>query len=120
MKMNILIKFTLAAVLLLAVNTITNSQDTISSKDAKNFIGVVKIVKGPVAGIFKSNKGTVLFNFDEDHPNATFVAVIKNTAEISYSEVKIGSILTISGMIEDYKGKPEIIITEQSQILKVE
>ena len=106
--------------LFIGIASISYSQDTVSSKEAKNFIGEVKIVKGTVAGIFKSSKGTVLINFDEDHPNATFVAVIKNTTEVSYSEVKVGSILTISGKIEDYKGKPEIIITEQSQILKVE
>ncbi len=91
----------ITVILFFIVTACSLSQDTVSSKDAKNFVGEVKIVKGTVAGIFKSSKGTVLINFDEDHPNATFVAVIKNTTEVSYSEVKVGSILTITGKIED-------------------
>jgi DNA/RNA endonuclease YhcR with UshA esterase domain len=106
---------------LLFISALAYSQDTISSKDAKNFIGETKIVTGTVASIFVSNKGTVLINFDDAYPNATFVAVIKtgNTG-ISYGDVKKGSILTISGKIEEFKGKPEIILNDQSQILKVE
>ncbi len=118
--MKMIIRIKLTTVLILLFSASIYSQDTISSKEAKNFIGEVKIVKGPVAGIFKSNKGTVLINFDEDHPNSTFVAVIKDAANISYSELKVGSTLTITGKIEDYKGKPQIILTEQSQILKIE
>lgn len=98
-----------------------NAQDTVSSKEAKDFIGQVKIVKGIVASVFVSNKNTVLINFDEVHPNATFVAVVKpGTSGIDYSEIKKGTILTLSGMIEEYKGKPEIIINEQSQIISIE
>ena len=73
-----------------------------------------------VASVFISNKGTVLINFDEKHPNATFVAVIKSDSGIQYDNIKVGSMLTISGIIEDYKGKPEIVIKEQIQIIRVE
>jgi RecJ-like exonuclease len=113
-------KISIVSIMFFVAASCSFSQDTVSTKDAGNYIGEVKVVRGPVAGIFKSNKGTVLINFDEDHPNSTFVAVIKNTADISYSELKVGSILTITGKIEDYKGKPEIILTEQSQILNIE
>ena len=107
--------------LFIGISAVSYSQDTVSTKDSKNFIGETKIVRGIVASIFVSNKGTVLINFDEPHPNATFVAVIKTgTTGVSYADVKKGSIMTITGKIEEYKGKPEIIITEQSQILKVE
>jgi DNA/RNA endonuclease YhcR with UshA esterase domain len=117
MKTRLIIFLALFFTLTLAAN----SQDTISSKEAKDFIGQVKIVKGPVASVFVSNKSTVLINFDEVHPNSTFVAVIKaGTSGISYSDIKKGTILTISGLIEDYKGKPEIILNEQSQIIKIE
>lgn len=113
-------KIILSALFLIFFCALANSQDTVSSKDAKNFIGENKIVKGLVAGVFVSNKGTVLINFDEDHPNSTFVGVIKVAASIDYSNIKKGVTLTLTGKIEDYKGKPEIIITEQSQIIKVE
>jgi DNA/RNA endonuclease YhcR with UshA esterase domain len=96
------------------------SEDTISSKDAKNFIGEPKIVRGIVASVFVSNKGTVLINFDEVHPNATFVAVIKPETTLDYSNIKKGVTLTVGGLIEEYNGKPEIVLTEQAQIIKVE
>lgn len=106
---------------LVVVSSLTFSQDTVSSKDAKNFVGETKIVTGKVASVFTSNKGTVLINFDEVHPNSTFVGVIKNSnSGIDYSNIKKGVILTLSGKIEEYNGKPEIIINEQSQIIKVE
>ncbi len=103
------------------ISAYSYSQDTVSSKDAKNFIGEVKIVTGPVASVFVSNKGTVLINFDELNPNASFVGVIKaGTSGVDYSNIKKGAKLTLSGKIEEYNGKPEIIIKEQSQIIKVE
>ena len=114
-------KLILFLLLFIGVTAVSLSQDTISSKDAKDFIGETKIVRGIVGSIFVSNKGTVLINFDEAYPNATFVAVIKPVNNgVSYADVKKGSIMTITGKIEEYKGKPEIILNDQSQILKVE
>lgn len=113
-------KILVLALAFFALATISYSQDTVQSKEAKDFIGETRVVKGPVAGVFVSNKGTVLINFDEDHPNSTFVAVIYKDAAVTYDNIKKGSILIITGKIEDYKGKPQIILTEQSQIISVE
>ena len=112
-------KILLPALFLVFLCSFSLSQDEISSKDAKNFIGETKTVKGVVASVFVSNSGTILINFDEVHPNSTFVAVIKKDSGITYENIVKGSILTVSGKIEDYKGKPEIRINEQSQIVKV-
>ncbi len=118
---NMKLKLSLVLFSLIFISALSYSQDTVSSKDAKNFVGQEVIVTGPVASVFVSNKGTVLINFDEVHPNATFVGVIKNAASgIDYSNIKKGVKLTISGKIEEYNGKPEIIIKDQSQIIKVE
>lgn len=113
-------KILFSILFLFLVTSIIFSQDTVSSKDAKNFIGETKIVTGKVASVFVSKNGTVLINFDEKHPNATFVAVIKPENPVAYDNIKEGVMLTISGKIEDYKGKPEIILTESAQIIKVE
>ena len=114
-------KLILFLLLFIGIASVSYSQDTISSKDAKDFIGETKIIRGIVASVYVSNKGTVLINFDEAYPNATFVAVIKTgNSGVSYADVKKGSIMTITGKIEEYKGKPEIILNDQSQILKVE
>lgn len=113
-------KIILSFLFLFLISAISFSQDTVSSKDAKNFIGQTKIITGKVASVFVAKSGTVLINFDEKHPNATFVAVIKPENPVAYDNIKEGSILTVSGTIEDFKGKPEIIIKDVSQILKVE
>ena len=115
------LKISLILFSLIIISAQSYSQDTVSSKDAKNFVGKEVILTGPVASVFVSNKGTVLINFDEVHPNATFVGVIKNASSgIDYSNIKKGVKLTISGKIEEYNGKPEIIIKDQAQIIKVE
>lgn len=116
MKIKILISLFAVCVL----TSLSYSEDTISSKDAKNFIGEPKIVRGMVASVFVSNKGTVLINFDEVHPNATFVVVIKPQSPVDYSGIKKGVTLTVGGLIEEYNGKPQMVLTEQGQIIKVE
>ena len=113
-------KIFLSVLLLFVISAFSYSQDTVSSKDAKNFIGQTKIVTGKVASVFVSKSGTVLINFDEKHPNATFVAVIKPENPVAYDNIIEGCMLTVSGTIEDFKGKPEIIIKDISQILRVE
>lgn len=113
-------KILLSALFLFLFTAVSFSQDEISSKDAKNFMGETKTVKGVVASVFTAKSGTVLINFDEVHPNATFVAVIKKDSGITFDNIVKGSTLTVTGKIEDFKGKPEIVITEQSQIVKVE
>ncbi|MEO8513352.1 MAG: hypothetical protein ABI543_07330 [Ignavibacteria bacterium] len=114
-------KIIFAFVSFIFISALSFSQDTVSSKEAKNFVGEEKIVTGPVASVFVSNKGTVLINFDEVNPNASFVGVVKaGTEGIDYSNIKKGVKLTLKGKIEEYNGKPEIIIKEQSQIIKVE
>src|SRR5689334_11640216 len=113
-------KILLSALFLFIFTAVSFSQDEISSKDAKNFIGETKTVKGVIASVFVSNKGTVLLNFDDVHPNESFVAVIKKDSGIAYDNITKGSTVTVTGKIEDYKGLPEIIINEQSQIVKVE
>ena len=113
-------KILFALFTLFFVSALTFSEDTISSKDAKNFIGEPKIVRGVVASVFVSSKGTVLINFDEVHPNATFVVVIKPQSPVDYSNIKKGVILTVGGSIEEYKGKPQMELTEQGQIIKIE
>lgn len=114
------IKLLIALFTICIAASLSYSEDTISSKEARNFIGEPKIVRGMVASVFVSNKGTVLINFDEVHPNATFVAVIKPDSKLDYSNIKKGVTLTIGGLIEEYNGKPQMVLTEQGQIIKVE
>ncbi len=116
MKLRIL--FTL--IFIFAGNVV--SQDTISSSDAMNFTNKIKHVKGKVAKVNVTKDSTVFINFDYPFPNETFTAVIfkSHIGSVSYSNIIEGCIIIVRGKIKKRKGTPNIIITEQSQIVKVE
>lgn len=92
----------------------------IEACDAINYIGEEKIVVGKVVSTFRSGTNTVFLNFEKPYPNHCFVAVIfssylknfpKNPEKYYY-----GKILRIKGKIEEYEGKPQIILKNSSQI----
>ena len=114
-------KLILAIVLLFGIFLMNSySQDQISSKDAKDNIGKTIQVKGTVSSIFISQKGNTFINFDDISPNQTFTAVVLSETTIDISKIKEGSILTVYGEIKEYKGKPEIVLEKQEQIISVE
>lgn len=110
----------LGIALFLFISVTVYSQDQVSSRDAKDYIGKTLQVKGVVSGVFTSQKGNTFINFDEKSPNQTFTAAIFSDAAVDYSKIKEGCILTVYGEIKEYKGKPEIVITTNEQIISVE
>jgi RecG-like helicase len=104
----------------LLISVSAYSQDQVSSKDAKNYIGKTMQVKGVVSGIFVSQKGNTFINFDDKSPNQSFTAAIFSDTNIDIGKIKEGSTLTVYGEIKEYKGKPEIVITAPEQIISVE
>ena|SRR5258706_8206592 len=112
-------KLILTALLLFAV-TVAYSQATITSKEAKDHIGETLTVTGKVNDVYTSNKGRTLINFDDKYPNQTFTVVINGESNIDFSAIKAGSVLTVNGLIESYKDKPEVVVKTQDQIIKVE
>jgi DNA/RNA endonuclease YhcR with UshA esterase domain len=109
-------------VVLLIMFLISNAyaQDQISSKDAKDNIGKTLQVKGKVAAIFISDKGNKFINFDEKSPNQTFTVAIFSGKDVDISKIKEGSIMTVFGEIKEYKGKPEIVVDSNEQIISIE
>jgi DNA/RNA endonuclease YhcR with UshA esterase domain len=113
-------KILFAVIFLFIVSFTLNAQDTISSKDAKDYIGKTVFVKGLVSGIFVSQKGNTFINFDEKSPNQTFTVAVFAETKIDVSNIKEGSKVTVYGEIKDYKGKPEIVIEKPEQIISIE
>lgn len=103
-----------------AVSINSYSQETISSQVAKDYIGQTLQVKGKVANIFTSPKGNTFINFDEPSPKQTFTAVVMSGTSIDISNIKENCTLTVYGTIKEYKGKPEIILENNEQIISVE
>ena len=95
----------------------------ITPSDAKSLIGKREIVCGQVASanFAVRTKGQPTFlNLDRAYPNQIFTVLIWGNNRVKfggaperiYSRKKV----CVSGMISSYKGAPEIVVTEPSQI----
>jgi hypothetical protein len=117
---NALMKITIAVSLGLVAQTLL-AADTIPSAKAKDHVGQEGTVCGKVADTryLESGKKPTFLNFDERYPNHTFTVVIfgENRAKFGTPEKDyLDKNICVTGKIEDYNGKPEIIVTEPQQI----
>jgi micrococcal nuclease len=93
---------------------IAKATDPITPADAKSHIGETAVVKGVVAQVTKGAKA-VFLNFGGKYPDNIFTAVSFNLPFSALSAFE-GKTVTVSGTIKDYKGKPEIIVSNLGQI----
>lgn len=75
-------------------------------------------VNGIIANVFQSNKGNIFLNFGNPYPNQTFYAVIFSKDAAKFGNVKAyeGKTVAVTGTIQSYKGKAEIILKDPGQI----
>lgn len=97
------------------------AQTTISAKDAAKHIGEeVTICDKIFSGKFLSNASLTLLDVGGSHPSEILSLVIKGDDRKKFStapEDKFkGKQVCITGKLVDYKGKPEIMITDTTQI----
>lgn len=94
------------------------SQSYIQSSNSTQYVGQTKTVCGQVVQYKKFSKGVYL-NFDRPYPNPTFTAVIwQNNSHISQQLQDIeNKTLCIHGVIEEYKGKPQMVLSSMDQII---
>ena len=90
---------------------------SISSREAARHIGERCTVEGYVATVHATGRGTVFLNFDNAYPKQTFTAVSLH-GELSLDELRqfAQHTVRVSGTVEDYKGKPEIVLHSLEQI----
>jgi DNA/RNA endonuclease YhcR with UshA esterase domain len=100
------------------------AQNFITPADVSKHIGQTKTVCGKVASTFYSvrSKGQPTFiNLDQAYPNQIFTIVIwgsdrvkfKNSPETFFKDKSV----CVTGKIDTYKGRPEIIVRDPSQII---
>lgn len=96
--------------------------ETISPSDASHYIGSFSTVEGVVSQVATSGGGTTFINFGGRYPNHTFYAVIfrNNSGQFPGVHALEGRTIAISGTVETYKGKPQIILTSPDQIKLVD
>jgi DNA/RNA endonuclease YhcR with UshA esterase domain len=94
------------------------AEKVVPDTEASNYVGESVAVKGIVANVFQSNKGNIFLNFGNPYPNQTFYAVIFSKDAATFGNVKAyeGKIVVVTGMVQSYKGKAEIILKEPGQI----
>jgi hypothetical protein len=87
---------------------------SIRPEDVKDAIGKTVAVKGKIYSV-KDIGSMVLANMGAAYPNQLLTLAIKGDAK-QLGVLLEGKTVTVKGTVIDYKGKPEIIVTDNNQI----
>ena len=90
---------------------------TIGSAEAAKWIGKQVVVTGVVAQV-SARPSITFLNFDKRYPDSPFAAIIrsKNTNEFENLPALRGKAVSVKGEIKNYNGKPEMELTNKSQL----
>jgi hypothetical protein len=94
------------------------SGNSILASQAQAYIGQNKQVCGTVAGVKELSAG-LFINIDNPYPNAAMTAVIwrENINKIGSLQLTDNIRVCISGLVQSYRGKPQIEISRREQIV---
>jgi hypothetical protein len=100
-----------------AQETKTNAPVKIQASEAKANIGTNAVVTGKIAEVNKTEK-LVRLNFENPFPKQTFTAVIFADKMSLFSEVEKlkDKTVEVSGKIVAYRERPQIVLTNASQL----
>ncbi len=97
-----------------------SSIEIVGACNAGNYIGKEKIVEGKIIDTYKYKATSIFLNFEKPYPNPCFTAVIWSSDWYKFPEnaedYYYGKTVRIRGEIIEYKGRPEIILKDMSQI----
>jgi DNA/RNA endonuclease YhcR with UshA esterase domain len=90
----------------------------ITDDQAAAHVGQQVVVEGTVVRVYTSSSGTTFLNFGAAYPNQDFTAVIFDKVSSAFPSVDQlrGKRVAISGAVQLYQGKPEIILRSASQL----
>lgn len=112
----------LAFILLIGFASVkTYAQTAIDAKDAAKHIGESVTIKDKVyGGKFLAGPNLTLLDMGGAHPNELLTLLIKGDDRKKFptppEDMFKGKAVIVTGTVIDYKGKPEIIISEPTQI----
>jgi hypothetical protein len=92
----------------------------LSTSDAAKHAGETATVEGTVANVKHAPRFHAIFvDFDQAYPNQSFTAYIdeKNAANFPDVDKLMSHKARVTGKIEIYKGKPQIVVVEASQLV---
>ena len=105
---------------LFSLNSFAQS-DTITAATAKNYIGKEVVLKGVLKGVKpfsdRNGKEILFLDIDEAFPNTEIGVTVFPDAvpEVKITKEDIGRRVIITGIVQDYKGKPSLPISEGKQ-----
>ncbi|MGA3116955.1 MAG: DNA-binding protein [Syntrophobacteraceae bacterium] len=109
--------------LLAGLVSIALAQQTITSDDAAKFIGQQKTVCGTVASAHfatKSKGQPTFINLDKPYPNQVFTVLIWGSDRSKFEKppetLYSGKEICVTGLVQSYQGRPEIIVKDPTQI----
>ena len=90
-----------------------------TAADAAKHVGEIATVTDKVDGVHQSGKGNIFLNMGGKYPNQAFTAFVPSSSAAQFSNPQQydGKTVAVSGKITLYRGKPEIIVTNVSQII---
>ena len=89
-----------------------------SPDSAKYFEGKLTTVCGKVSGTHVGKSGVMMLNFGKEFPDNSFTAVAfeGDVSKFKSANHYDGKQVCVTGKVQMYKGKPEIILNEASQL----
>jgi DNA/RNA endonuclease YhcR with UshA esterase domain len=90
----------------------------IAPQQAAKYVGKDVIVQGKVTQVVLSVNLTTHINFGGLYPNHVFTASAFKVDQPLFADAKSyeGKIVQVQGNVHLYRGKPEIVLTERSQL----
>ena len=97
---------------------IQKTSQCIDYTEAPTHIGEHRCVVGRINHVFTSSKGNIFLNFCADYQTCPFVGVIFSSEAYKFPGIQNykGRVVEITGLITSYKGRPEIILDDPTQI----
>ncbi|MGA8489682.1 MAG: hypothetical protein WB711_04620 [Terriglobales bacterium] len=109
-------------VLIVLLAALGHAQNSISAAEAKNHVGTKGTVCGEVASTHyaaRSRGNPTFINLDKPYPNQIFTVLIWGSDRPKFGDPEEeyrSKRICVTGKISDYKGVPEIVAYEPSQI----
>jgi DNA/RNA endonuclease YhcR with UshA esterase domain len=95
------------------------AQQVITPNEAKDHVGQLVTVEGPVGGVHHAASGKVTFiDMGGRYPNKPFAGVIFSDDASRFPEIDTldGKTIDVTGRVQLYRGAPEIIINDAKQL----
>ena len=109
---------TISFLFLLCVYVIACDAQTITPEQAKDSIGKHLTVCGKAVDTYRSKQdGTLFINFGDVYPHQTFTIVIFEKDAKNFTTDYKDRDICVTGVIKLYKERPEIEVSEPSQIV---